>query len=145
MRIVIQRVTAAKVEIDFVTVASVQHGLFVLVGIAKTDTAKDADYLVEKLIQMRIFADDAGKMNRSIAEAGGEILLAPNFTLYGDCRKGRRPDFDLAAPPELARSLYEYFVNSVESKLGRVQSGVFQAHMRVQIVNDGPVTLICDS
>ncbi|MDQ2898574.1 MAG: D-aminoacyl-tRNA deacylase [Acidobacteriota bacterium] len=145
MRIVIQRVKMAKVEIDSITVASIRGGLFVLIGVAKTDTAKDADYLVDKLLRMRIFADGAGKMNRNVAEAEGEILLVPNFTLYGDCRKGRRPHFDLAAPPELARSLYEYFVESVQSKFGHAQSGIFQARMEAQLVNDGPVTLICDS
>ncbi len=145
MRIVIQRVKTAAVDIDSVTVASIQSGLCVMVGVAKTDTARDADYLVDKLIQMRIFADPGGKMNRTVAESGGEILLAPNFTLYGDCRKGRRPEFSLAAPPELARWLYQYFVNSVKLKTGRAQSGVFGARMEVRLVNDGPVTLICDS
>ena len=116
-----------------------------LVAVAKTDTPSDADYLAEKLLGLRIFPDDAGKMNRSVVEAGGSLLVVSNFTLYGDCTKGRRPGFDLAASPEEARSLYEYFVAKLRSREIRVETGIFQASMAVHLVNDGPVTLICES
>jgi len=105
----------------------------------------DADYLVEKLLGLRIFPDEAGKMNRSVVEAGGSLLVVSNFTLYGDCTKGRRPGFDLAAAPEEARSLYEYFLEKLRSSEIPLQAGVFQASMAVHLVNDGPVTLLLES
>ena len=145
MRLVIQRVREARVEVDGGCCGSIAAGLLVLVAVAKTDTEADADYLVEKLLGLRIFPDEAGKMNRSVVEAGGSLLVVSNFTLYGDCTKGRRPGFDLAAAPEDARSLYEYFVEKLRAREIRVETGVFQASMCVHLVNDGPVTLLCES
>jgi len=119
--------------------------LLVLLGIAKTDTGRDAEYLVEKVLGIRIFPDSDGKMNRNVAEAGGSLLVVSQFTLYGDCRKGRRPSFDLAASAEQAAGLYETFVNAARQSAVPVETGVFQASMQVHLVNDGPVTVICDS
>lgn len=120
-------------------------GLLVLLGVAKQDTRTDADYLADKVTGLRIFADEAGKMNRSVAETGGSLLVVSQFTLYGDCRKGRRPGFDLAAPPDQARALYEYFVEACRKRNVRVETGIFQALMAVHLTNDGPVTIILDS
>src|SRR6476660_4690555 len=145
MRLVIQRVREARVEVEGSCCGSIAAGLLVLVAVAKTDTPSDADYLAEKLLGLRIFPDDAGKMNRGVIEAGGSLLVVSNFTLYGDCTKGRRPGFDQAATPEEARSLYEYFVGKLRSREIRVETGIFQASMAVHLVNDGPVTLICES
>ena len=145
MRLVIQRVTEARVEVDGRATGAIGRGLLVLVAVARSDTEQDADYLVEKLLGLRIFPDDAGKMNRSVVEAAGGVLVVSNFTLYGDCSKGRRPGFDLAAPPEQARALYEYFVTKLRSSAVPVETGIFQASMSVTLVNDGPVTLICES
>jgi D-tyrosyl-tRNA(Tyr) deacylase len=145
MRLVIQRVREARVEVDSGCCGSIAGGLLVLVAVAKTDRPADADYLVEKLLGLRIFTDEAGKMNRSVVEAGGSLLVVSNFTLYGDCTKGRRPGFDLAASPEEARSLYEYFVEKLRSRGIPVETGIFQASMAVHLVNDGPVTLLCES
>jgi len=145
MRLVIQRVREARVEVDGSRVGSISKGLLVLMAVSKTDAQADADYLVEKLLTLRIFPDDAGKMNRSVSEAGGSLLVVSNFTLYGDCIKGRRPGFDLAAGPEQARSLYDYFVAKLRLSEVPVETGTFQASMAVNLVNDGPVTLICES
>jgi len=145
MRIVIQRVKQARVEVQGRVIGAIGPGLLALLGIAKTDSEKDADYLVDKVLGLRIFPDDAGKMNRSIREMGGSLLLVSQFTLYGDCRKGRRPSFDLAAGPQEALRLYEYFLNEWRKTGVPVESGEFQALMQVHIVNDGPVTIICDS
>src|SRR5882672_242271 len=145
MRLVIQRVREARVEVDGVCCGEIAAGLLVLVAVAKTDAAPDADYLVEKLLGLRIFPDEAGKMNRSVVEAGGSLLVVSNFTLYGDCAKGRRPAFDLAAAPEDARSLYEYFAQTLRTRRIPVETGIFQASMAVHLVNDGPVTLVCES
>jgi len=145
MRLVIQRVSEARVEVEGSCCGSIAAGLLVLVAVAKTDTPSDADYLAEKLLGLRIFPDGAGKMNRGVVEAGGSLLVVSNFTLYGDCTKGRRPGFDQAATPEEARSLYEYFVGKLRSREIRVETGIFQASMAVHLVNDGPVTLICES
>ena len=145
MRLVIQRVREARVEVDGRTTGSIAVGLLVLIAVAKTDSRAEADYLVEKLLGLRIFPDDAGKMNRSVVEAGGNLLVVSNFTLYGDCSKGRRPGFDLAAAPEEARSLYEYFLEKLRSSEIPLQAGVFQASMAVHLVNDGPVTLLLES
>lgn len=145
MRIVIQRVTRASVEIEGTSPERISTGLMVLLGIARKDSEKDADFLVNKLIGLRIFPDQDGKMNRSLADIRGELLIVSNFTLYGDARKGRRPSFDEAAPPEQARRLYDYFVERARAQCSVVKTGVFQAHMTVTIENDGPVTLICDS
>jgi len=145
MRLVIQRVREARVEVEGSCCGSIAAGLLVLVAVAKADTPSDADYLAEKLLGLRIFPDGAGKMNRGVVEAGGSLLVVSNFTLYGDCTKGRRPGFDQAATPEEARSLYEYFVGKLRSREIRVETGIFQASMAVHLVNDGPVTLICES
>jgi D-tyrosyl-tRNA(Tyr) deacylase len=145
MRVVVQRVTEARVDVDGRTEGAIAGGLVVLLGVAKEDTRADADYLADKVTGLRVFADEMGKMNRSVLEAGGALLIVSQFTLYGDCRKGRRPGFDEAAPPELARALYEYFVEACRKRKVMVQTGIFQAHMAVQLVNDGPVTLICES
>lgn len=145
MRLVIQRVREARVEVGGRPVGSIATGLLVLAAVAKTDTPADAEYLAERLLGLRIFSDEAGKMNRSVVEAGGSLLVVSNFTLYGDCGKGRRPGFDLAASPEQARALYEYFVEKLRAREVPVETGVFQASMAVHLVNDGPVTLICES
>ena len=145
MRVLLQRVTQAKVEVDGATVGEIGLGLLVLLGVTKTDTQADVDFLVDKVIQLRIFPDDAGKMNRSLIDAGGAILAVSQFTLYGDCRKGRRPSFDNAAPAEQARALYESFVEKARGADVRVETGVFQAHMAVSLVNDGPVTFLLES
>ena len=145
MRIVIQRVRQARVEVDGGVIGSIGPGLLILLGIARTDLDRDAQYLAEKVLSLRIFPDDSGKMNRNIREAGGSLLIVSQFTLYGDCRKGRRPSFDLAASPSEAARLYQYFVDIVRLSKITVETGVFQAFMQVHLVNDGPVTLICDS
>jgi D-tyrosyl-tRNA(Tyr) deacylase len=145
MRAVLQRVSQAQVQVDGAVAGEIGAGLLVLLGVAKPDTAADAQILVEKILHLRIFPDDAGKMNRSLLDTGGGLLVVSQFTLYGDCRKGRRPGFDAAAPAEQARTLYETFVESARRSGLRVQTGVFQAHMNVSLVNDGPVTLILES
>jgi D-tyrosyl-tRNA(Tyr) deacylase len=120
-------------------------GLLVLLGVAKNDSGADAEFLVEKIVNLRIFADEDQKMNRSLLDTGGALLVVSQFTLYGDCRKGRRPGFDLAAPAEQARSLYEHFVAKARETGIRVETGVFQASMAVSLTNDGPVTLVIES
>jgi D-aminoacyl-tRNA deacylase len=145
MRAVVQRVTSGRVEVDGAVVGEIGAGLLVLLGVSKTDSAKDADFLADKIVNLRIFSDDAGKMNRSLIDTGGELLVVSQFTLYGDCSKGRRPGFDAAAPAETARALYEHFVAAARATGVRVQTGVFQAHMAVSLVNDGPVTLLVES
>jgi D-tyrosyl-tRNA(Tyr) deacylase len=145
MRLVIQRVTRASVRIDGRLQAEVGAGLLVLVGIAATDTAVQADYLAGKLVNLRMFSDSEGRMNRSALDVGASLLLVSQFTLYGDCRKGRRPSFDAAAPPQRARELYEYLVARVREHGLVTQTGIFQAHMEVELVNEGPVTLLLES
>ena len=145
MRVVIQRVRQARVEVDGQVTGSIGTGLLVLLGIAKTDLERDAEYLIEKVLHLRIFPDNDGKMNRNVAEAGGSLLVVSQFTLYGDCRKGRRPSFDLAASPREAFDLYQYFITLARKSPVTVETGVFQATMQVCLINDGPVTLICDS
>jgi D-tyrosyl-tRNA(Tyr) deacylase len=145
MRIVIQRVKEARVEAEGRVTGSIGTGLLVLVGVAKTDSYQDADYLVDKVLGLRIFPDDSGKMNRSVLDVNGSLLIVSNFTLYGDCRKGRRPSFDLAADPERAQELYQYFVSRARTAAITVETGIFRASMSVHLVNDGPVTLSCDS
>ncbi|MBI1896589.1 MAG: D-tyrosyl-tRNA(Tyr) deacylase [Acidobacteria bacterium] len=145
MRALLQRVTEARVEVAGRTVGQIGAGLLVLLGIARTDTRADADYLVGKVLGLRIFEDGQGKMNLAVQEVNGALLVVPQFTLYGDCRKGRRPDYAAAAPPELARDLYEYFVERARAQSIVVETGMFQAKMSVSLVNDGPVTLSCDS
>jgi D-tyrosyl-tRNA(Tyr) deacylase len=145
MRTVVQRVTQARVEVDGAVVGEIAAGLLVLLGVSKTDTAADAEVLCGKILNLRIFSDEAGKMNRSLIDTGGAVLVVSQFTLYGDCRKGRRPSFDLAAPAEQARALYEHFVATARLTGVRVETGVFQASMAVSLTNDGPVTLLVES
>jgi len=145
MRALLQRVTRASVTVDGVVTGEIAGGLLVLLGAARGDTVADADYLAKKIVELRVFSDDAGKMNRSLIETAGALLVVSQFTLYGDCRKGRRPSFDHAAPPDEARALYEHFVAALRRLGPRVETGVFQAHMEVSLVNDGPVTLIVES
>jgi D-tyrosyl-tRNA(Tyr) deacylase len=145
MRVVIQRVQEARVEVDGVVTGAISKGLLVLLGVARDDTEADAAFLAEKTLGIRIFPDEDGKMNRSVVESGGGVLVVSQFTLYGDVRKGRRPSFDAAAPPELARDLYEKYLTLLRKVDIPVQAGIFQAMMKVYLVNDGPVTILCDS
>ena len=145
MRAVVQRVTRARVEVDGAVVGEIGTGLLVLLGVAKSDTPADAEFLAAKITGLRVFADEAGKLNRSVVEAGGALLVVSQFTLYGDTRKGRRPSFDSAAPPEQARALYEHFAGSVRRLGLPVETGKFQATMAVSLTNDGPVTLIVET
>lgn len=145
MRAVIQRVSRARVVIDSREHSSIHAGILILLGVEKGDTTEDGAALAKKIVELRIFEDDAGKMNRSILETGGEILAVSQFTLLGDCRKGRRPSFDSAAPPDQARQLYSAFVESIRTAGVRVETGIFQANMDVELVNQGPVTFILDS
>jgi D-aminoacyl-tRNA deacylase len=145
MRTVIQRVSQSSVTINRKEISHIGPGLLILLGVGQEDTLKDADHLAEKIINLRIFEDDAGKMNLSVLEKRGEILVVSQFTLFGDCRKGRRPSFIGAAKPESANSLYEYFVSVLRIKGITVKTGVFQAMMEVSLVNDGPVTFFLDS
>jgi D-aminoacyl-tRNA deacylase len=145
MRAVIQRVSEARVTVAGSVLGEIGPGLLALLGVAKPDTAADAEYLAEKILNLRVFPDEAGKMNRSLLDTGGALLVVSQFTLYGDCRKGRRPSFDDAAPAEQARPLYEHFVEVARRSGVRVETGVFQAHMEVSLVNDGPVTLLVES
>lgn len=144
MRAVIQRVSESSVTVEGETVGRIGPGLMVLLGVTHEDTEKDADFLVDKIIHLRIFSDDAGKMNRSLLDTGGEMLVVSQFTLYGDCRKGRRPSFIQAADPEKGNALYEYFVGKVREKGVSTATGSFGAMMAVSLVNDGPVTLILE-
>jgi D-aminoacyl-tRNA deacylase len=145
MRAVLQRVSQARVEVEASITGQIESGLLCLLGITHTDTSRDADYLVHKISGLRIFPDDDGRMNRSVVDTGGGLLVISQFTLYGDCRRGMRPSFDRAATPEHARELYDYFVRQARTRVARVETGVFQASMSVFLVNEGPVTIICDS
>lgn len=145
MRAVIQRVIRSSVVVEGRTVGEIDAGLLVLLGVARDDTAQDADYLADKVVNLRIFNDERGKMNLSLAETGGAMLVVSQFTLYADARRGRRPSYTDAAEPDLANSLYEYFVERVKGAGVRVQTGVFQAMMAVSLVNDGPVTILLES
>lgn len=145
MRAVVQRVSRARVTVDARVAGEIQTGMLVLLGIGRQDSSETALYLADKIANLRIFADDAGKMNRSLLDAGGSALVVSQFTLYGDTRGGRRPSYIQAAPPEDADRLYEEFVRSLRSLGIRVETGVFQAHMEVESVNDGPVTILLDS
>ncbi|HZM87717.1 MAG TPA: D-aminoacyl-tRNA deacylase [Blastocatellia bacterium] len=145
MRAVVQRVTEARVEIDGETIGEIGAGFLVLLGVARDDNPADADYLAEKIANLRVFDDDEGKMNRSILKTGGAMLVVSQFTLYGDVRRGRRPSYSDAAEPEKANQLYEYFVARVRSRGVTVETGVFQAMMKVGLTNDGPVTILLDS
>ena len=145
MRAVVQRVTRAGVTVNGHVVGEIGAGLCVLLGVGGGDTERDAERLADKIVNLRIFEDGEGKMNRSLAEVGGGALIVSQFTLYGDCRKGRRPSFIDAAGPEEGNRLYEYFVEQVKNHGVETACGVFQTHMAVEIVNDGPVTIILDT
>lgn len=145
MRAVIQRVASARVEVDGQNVGEIGQGLLILLGVEQGDGADDARYLAEKSAQLRIFEDEAGKMNLSLADVGGQALVVSQFTLLADCRKGRRPGFSRAALPELADALYQQFVALLRERGLTVATGIFQAEMQVHLVNDGPVTLLLDS
>jgi D-aminoacyl-tRNA deacylase len=145
MRAVVQRVSRCKVTVDGNIVGEIGAGLVVLLGVASGDTEAAADYLVQKILGLRIFEDADEKMNLSVQDVRGELLVVSQFTLYGDVRKGKRPSFDAAARPEEARGLYEYFVDQVRASGMRCQTGQFQAMMDVELVNAGPVTILVDS
>lgn len=145
MRVVAQRVSSASVKVDGELTGSIGGGLLILLGVARGDTEADAEYLVAKLAGLRIFPDAEGKTNVSISDVGGSFLVVSQFTLVADCRKGRRPGFDNAAPPESARRLYEYFVDKARETGIPVETGVFQAEMTVSLVNQGPFTILLDS
>jgi len=145
MRAVIQRVTAASVTVDGQPVGQIGRGLLVLVGVSRTDTAASADYLIEKVLGLRIFEDHEGKMNLSVRETGGALLVVSQFTLFGDVRRGKRPSFDDAARPEQAKALYQYLVSKIRQQGIECSTGEFQAMMQVWLINDGPVTILIDS
>ena len=145
MRAVVQRVNSSSVTVDNKIVGSISRGLNVLLGICKEDTGVDAKYLCEKILNLRIFEDADGKLNKSLLEVGGELLVVSQFTLYGDCRKGRRPNFMEALSGDKSEELYELFVSECRQILGKVETGVFGADMKVMIENDGPVTLLIES
>lgn len=145
MRVVLQRVSRAKVTVGDEITGEIGRGLLVLLGVAVGDSETEADRLAEKIVNLRLFADDEGKMNLSLLDVGGELLVVSQFTLLGDASRGRRPSYIRAAPPEKANALYEYFVKACRQVCSRVETGVFQAMMGVELVNDGPVTLILDT
>ena len=145
MKAVIQRVAHASVAVDGNTVGSCEKGYMILLGVAEGDTETDAELLCNKILNLRIFQDDQGKMNRSIRDIDGEMLIIPQFTLLANYRHGNRPDFLASAKPEEANRLYEYFKSLAASQLRRVESGIFGAHMQVSLLNDGPVTIVMDS
>jgi len=145
VRAVVQRVSSARVEIDGEVAGSIGRGLLVLLGVGQGDSEKQAHWLADKIAGLRIFEDDAGKMNLSVEEVGGSALVVSQFTLYGDCRKGRRPSFTGAAPPEEADRLYQVFVARLKERGLPVSTGVFQAMMQVHLVNDGPVTVVVET
>ena len=145
MKIVIQRVQSASVAIEDSTVGTIKQGLLLLVGVGPEDTKEDLDYAVRKIINMRIFSDEEGKINRSIEDVGGEVLVVSQFTLYADCKKGNRPSFTNAGSPAEAERLYEYFLEECRKEFGKVEHGIFGAEMKVSLENDGPFTVIWDS
>lgn len=145
MRAVVQRVARAKVTVDGKITGQIGLGLLVLLGVAQTDTEQDADYLAEKIAGLRVFEDADGKMNLAAGEIGGAVLAVSQFTLYGDVRRGKRPSFDAAARPELAKNLYDYFCTRIRALGLRCEEGVFQAMMDVELLNSGPVTILLDS
>jgi len=145
MRAVVQRVAYSKVTVDGKVIGEIQRGLNVLLGIGQEDTEKDIEYLTEKIVNLRIFEDSNNKMNLSLLDVKGELIVVSQFTLYGDCRKGKRPSYDKAARPEVAESMYNKFLDYLKKYDIKVQTGKFQAMMMVEIQNDGPVTLLIDS
>src|SRR5436305_4032231 len=145
MRAVVQRVTKAAVTVENSVVGAIGLGLLVLLGVSRSDTTTSADYMIDKLLGLRVFEDPEGKMNLSVREVGGAVLVVPQFTLFGDVRRGKRPSFDDAARPEQARTLYEYVVKQIREQGIDCGTGEFQAMMQVSLVNDGPVTILIDS
>lgn len=145
MRAVVQRVTRASVSVEDAVVGAIGSGLLMLLGVSRNDTTTSADYMVEKLLGLRIFEDEEGKMNRNVQEAGGAVLVVSQFTLFGDVRRGKRPSFDEAARPEQAKVLYEHVVARIREQGMECSTGEFQAMMHVSLVNDGPVTILIDS
>jgi D-tyrosyl-tRNA(Tyr) deacylase len=145
MRAVVQRVSRARVRVNGQTTGEIGPGLLILLGVGQGDTSKEADYLLDKIIHLRIFEDPEGKMNLSLLDAGGELMVISQFTLYADCRKGRRPSFTDAGPPGEAQKLYDYFVTAARTRGVKVATGIFQAIMEVELVNSGPVTILLDS
>jgi len=145
VRAVVQRVSSASVHVDGRLTGAIERGLLVLVGVGSHDEAADVEYLAGRIRDLRIFPDEAGKMNRDVGQAGGAVLLVSQFTLFGDVRNGRRPSFIESAPPELARGLYEGLAEALRARGLRVETGEFRAHMDVSLVNDGPVTILIDS
>lgn len=145
MRAVVQRVASSKVTVDESTIGEINKGLLILLGVTHEDTSKDVDYLLDKIVNLRIFEDENDKMNLSLKDVNGELLVVSQFTLYGDCKKGRRPNFTSAAKPDLATSLYEEFIDKAKKEGIKVGTGKFGAHMMVDLVNDGPVTILIDS
>jgi D-tyrosyl-tRNA(Tyr) deacylase len=145
MRAVVQRVTRAKVTVECEVVGEINQGLVVLLGVARDDSEADAEYLASKIVSLRIFDDEAGKMNLSVKEIGGGVLVVSQFTLYGDVRHGLRPSWFDAAAPEVAKPLYQFFIAAVGKLLDEVMSGSFQRMMQLELVNDGPVTILLDS
>jgi D-aminoacyl-tRNA deacylase len=145
MRAVVQRVSRARVSVDGFVSGEIGLGVLVLLGVGHDDTEADATYLVEKIAGLRIFEDEGGKMNRSVKDAGGSVLAVSQFTLYGDVRRGKRPSFDAAAPPDQARKLYEFFVEQIRAAGLLCETGRFQEMMQVELVNEGPVTILLDS
>ena len=145
MRAVVQRVRSARVEVSGAVAGEIGEGLLVLLGVGKEDAPGDADFLAHKIVDLRVFNDADGKMNRSLRDVGGSLLVVSQFTLFGDCRKGLRSSYSDAAPPDMANQLYEHFVAEARKLCPNVQTGVFQAMMAVHLVNDGPVTLLLDS
>jgi D-tyrosyl-tRNA(Tyr) deacylase len=145
MRAVVQRTLQARVVVEDKCVGEISNGILLLVGFATDDNESSVDYILDKTINLRIFEDSEGKMNLSLADIGGGLLIVPNFTLYGDTRKGRRPGYSSGAPPAVAEQIYNRFVESAREKFPKVEVGVFQAEMQVELTNDGPVTLLLDS
>ena len=145
MRAVVQRVSRAAVTVDQNQIGAIGHGLLILLGIHRNDQQTDLDWLVDKIVHLRVFADEVGKMNRSLLDTGYAMLIISQFTLYGDCRQGRRPGYSAAARPERAEALYEGFIRAVQRHGIQTATGRFQAEMAVELVNDGPVTLLVDS
>ncbi|MCT4595021.1 MAG: D-aminoacyl-tRNA deacylase [Anaeromicrobium sp.] len=145
MRAVVQRVSSASVDVDNERVGAIEKGLLVLLGVEETDTSKDLQYMVDKILNLRIFEDENEKMNLSLKDVGGQLMVVSQFTLLGDCRKGRRPSFVEAAKPHKANELYEEFVMKCRNEDIKVETGKFQTHMHVNLCNDGPVTILVDS
>ena len=145
MRVVVQRVLSASVTIDAEIVGQIERGLLILLGVGNDDDEADAVYLVDKIVGLRVFDDREGKMNLSLLDIGGALLVVSQFTLFGDVRRGKRPSYSDAAPPETAKKLYEFFVSQARRQIAKVETGRFQAMMQVALINDGPVTILIDS